>query len=280
MGGRQQVIFGYEGTILIDPETAELVRLTARTLDVERETPYCEAATTLDYTRVRIGKAEFLLPREALQRFVSVSRFLTENIVTFSECREFRADSTLSFGAAPDPQPAGETPPATPQLDVPSGLPFTLELTTRIDSTTAAAGDPFAGKLTTPITDEHGKEYAPAGAIVRGRLTRVGITMHRPGLVMILLKPETIEIGGNTFLFQATGKSAADSARRKKALAPPGQPGGVVSPGGTTGTLTVNRGQPIGALHPYDRGIGGLRFSGTEKIVEIGFKTEWVTGVP
>lgn len=280
MGGGPQNIFGYEGTILVDPETAELVRLTARAVGMERETPYCEVATTLDYTRVRIGEAEFLLPREARQRFVSVSRFLTENIVTFSECREFRADSTLSFGAAPDPQPAGDTPPAAPQFDVPGGLPFTLELTTRIDSATAAAGDPFAGKLTTPIRDGR-KEFVPAGAIVRGRIAKVA-TVQRPGLVLIVLRPETIEIGGKTFLFQATGKSAARSVQQEKSLASRGQSSTIVVRPGmtTTGALTVRPGQPIGAVHSCYRGISGLWSSGRRRVLEAGFKTEWVTGVP
>ncbi len=254
-----QIVTGYEGTILVDPENSELVRLTARATGVALKTPYCEVATTLDYTRVRIGETEFLLPKEARQRFIALSGRETENVVTFSACREFRADSKLAFGDAPIPPAAGsKSRPAPPPLYVPPGLPFTIELTTPIDSASAAAGDPFTGKLSKPIED--GRVIVPRGAIVRGRITRVGVRMQSPE-VIIVLKPESLETGGNTFPFQATGKTtAAWIAQRKKSFA--------------------SRGQPIGELYKYDSGIGGLRFSGRRETVKIGYKTKWVTGAP
>jgi len=58
----QAVTTAYEGTVLADPETAELVGLTVRTSHLPSETGACEATTTMNYIRFRLHDSDFLLP--------------------------------------------------------------------------------------------------------------------------------------------------------------------------------------------------------------------------
>lgn len=141
----------YQGRILIDPQTSDLINLRVRTSNLPIETSACEAATTLRYRRVRLNNADFLLPAEARLTILDANGMETENRTVYSGCREFLGESTLR---AESPEPAVTSPgpePKTQVLDLPPGLPFAIALTHDIDVGAAAAGDSFAAHLTTPI---------------------------------------------------------------------------------------------------------------------------------
>ena len=92
----------YEGTILADPETAELVRMTVRTSHMPPETGACEAMTTMNYTRFRLNGSDFLLPSETLLHINNLDGVETENRTVSSGCHEFLGESTVKFEAPPD----------------------------------------------------------------------------------------------------------------------------------------------------------------------------------
>jgi hypothetical protein len=56
------VVTGYSGTILADPETAELVRLSVRTEELPPETQSCETDSKLEFSTVRLSNDDYLLP--------------------------------------------------------------------------------------------------------------------------------------------------------------------------------------------------------------------------
>jgi hypothetical protein len=64
------VVTGHTGTILADPETAELVRLSSRTEELPPETRSCESDSELEYSTVRLGNNDYLLPKMTRQRFI------------------------------------------------------------------------------------------------------------------------------------------------------------------------------------------------------------------
>ena len=84
------VITGYTGSILADPESAELVRLSVRTEELPPETRSCETDSELEYGTVRLSNDDYLLPKMTRQRFVMRDGSEGENIITFSACRDFR----------------------------------------------------------------------------------------------------------------------------------------------------------------------------------------------
>jgi len=197
----------YGGTFIADPETGDLVRLTVETFDMPSDCGSCSSTSIMDYAMVRLGNAAFLLPNHASQRWVALDGSETENTTGFSNCREYLGESTVTFleegsadaGAsktiAPDPGAGKTTAPAAP-LRVPPGLTFGFELTSAIDSDKAAAGDPFTGRLVAPLRQGR-TVLAPKGAVVEGRLIRVQ-TFHAPSKgVIIVLRPEKLEIKGS-----------------------------------------------------------------------------------
>jgi hypothetical protein len=192
----QWLITGYTGTLLVDPVTAELVRLSVRTEELPRATNSCEVDTTLDYGMVRLGAEEYLLPTLTHERFINQDGSEAENTITFAACREFRGESTVSFGGSPEGaegrrQAAGPSP-----LDLPSGLAITVELTSTIQVDQAAAGDRITGRLAAPIRNAQEKMLVPEGAVLEGRLMRVETRYGHPNDVGIAFRWETLEVDG------------------------------------------------------------------------------------
>jgi hypothetical protein len=184
----------YSGTFQVDAETTDVVRMTITTGDVPPATGVCRSTTAMDLTRVQIGGGQFLLPRQTRQRFISPNAEETENTARFTNCREFRGESTVRF--SPDSEAAtnehGQDASAK-VLSLPIDLAFSFELTTSIPTDTAAAGDAFSAKLAAALHDDRGKLLAPKGAVVEGHLLRVQ-SFFRPPEVVVVLKPEAVWI--------------------------------------------------------------------------------------
>jgi hypothetical protein len=184
----------YSGTFQVDAETADMVRMTITTGDLPPATGVCSSTTTMDLTRVRIGAGQFLLPRQTRQRFISPNAEETENTSHFTDCREFRGESTVKF--SPDSEAAiteGGQSASAKTLSLPIDLTFSFELTASIPTDTAAAGDSFSAKLVSALRDTKGKLLAPKGAVVEGHLLRVQSFFRQPE-VMVVLKPEALWI--------------------------------------------------------------------------------------
>ena len=129
----------YSGTLIIDPSTYDLKRLTAQTSELPPESEACDAFTTVDYQRVLIGAREFLAPARSSLHFTMRNGTETDNVTKYTSCREYAAESTLRFDA-PNQEATKQPPPAAP-APIPAGLAVILALTTPIDSDTAAEGD-------------------------------------------------------------------------------------------------------------------------------------------
>ena len=260
---KEWVITGYTGTLLVDPKTAELVRLTVRTEELPPATTDCETDTTLDYGTVQLGGDDYLLPKLTRQRFIGRDGEEDENTVTFSACREYQAESRLTFagGAGAAGDAPGSTPAST--LDLPPGLPVTVDLITAIDSDQSAAGDVMEGRLTKPIRDARQKTLVPEGARVQGRLMRVETRHSVQPEYTIALRWESVEI---------------DGVKMPISLRPDRQPG--ISVSGLPGALVAmrRRGMAIELPRPGE-GAYGVYHSRVGR-VESGFRTEWLTARP
>ena len=187
-------IVAYSGTFEVDPQTADVVRMTIVTEDVPPATGVCQTATAMDLAWIQLGAGQFLLPKRSSQHFVYPNVQETENTTVFSNCREFRGESTISFGDQPvaDDVAQGHS---TKALFLPGGLSLSFALTTSIQTDTAAAGDSFSARLVDALRDEKGRILAPKGTVVEGHLTRVQ-SYFKPPEVQVMLRPEALRIRG------------------------------------------------------------------------------------
>jgi hypothetical protein len=186
---------GYSGTFRLDPNTDDVVELTVVMDELPPITDYCTTITKLDFHVVQIGKVQVVLPARAEQRFVYPNGEETQNNMTFANCREYLGESTISFSAdAKAGDSSGKTNTPAKTAVIPAGLQLALELTVPIQSDTAAAGDPFAGKLIKPLRDARQKVLAAKGSIVHGRLLRVENIRVPKAEVVLVVQLESIEI--------------------------------------------------------------------------------------
>ena len=83
-------------------------------------------------------------------------------------------------------------------------MPLEIELTTAIDSATAAAGDRFSGKVAQAVRDGS-RTLIPERAAVAGRLTQVAVHMQ-PAQVAIGLHVETVTLDGASVPIHLAGR--------------------------------------------------------------------------
>ena len=209
--GSNRRIVACEGTFLLDPETADLVSLAVRSSDPPEATGACRATTALSYSRARLGDSDFLLPTRSVFEFMSTRGEEARNISVYSDCHEFRGDSTLQFGP-PDPGQVPVSKPAPrPVLTLPEGLLFRIAFAEDISYRTAAAGDTFAAKLTTHIQDRFKEILVPVGTPVVARILDADSVRVRGGIAHLIFRLETLTMGGVAYGFVATSAQRVES---------------------------------------------------------------------
>lgn len=212
----RQVPIEYDGSVLTDPETSDLVRLIVRASRLPAESSTCEITQTLDYKRMSLHGAEFLLPEETRISALHIDGSQAENVIHYSACHEFKGESTVRFGGLPAADvraPANEASP--PALSLPAGVPFKLVFTERIDPSGAAAGDRIRGKLKTAIRDQAAHILVAEGTGMTGRIVNIrrfygpvkqagnrAEPLLRPSLVMKVTL-ETVEMNGRSYPIKA-----------------------------------------------------------------------------
>lgn len=171
--GTQWSEMGYDGSLVIDPESLALKRVTIRTDELQAATGICESSTTMEYPP---GGEGVLLP--SMARTHSLNRDTTETDwdTKFSDCREAQEQ-------VPERQPPALVPPTW-------AVRFKLVLAAPIDTSTAAAGDVIHAKLLESIIGPSGEVLAPAGATLTGRILRMEHQLHKleyktPGSIIV-----------------------------------------------------------------------------------------------
>jgi hypothetical protein len=253
LGDRQWANASYGGTVQIDPQLDRVVRMNVNTRELPEAAGSCMTISALEYAMTRIGEAEFLLAASGRQRFVAPDGREIENTTTFSNCREYLGESTIQYDTV-EPRAAGRAraAPDKPRMFTP-GLRFELKLEHAIDSTTAAAGDPFEARLVSALRDPSRGLSAPAGSLVRGRILRVEAFHVKPLQTIVVLRPETVLVGDTEI--------AIPSVR--------------VLPNPARG-----KGVAVELPLPGESRAGVFRFDGEHAVVPVSLRSEWRTVFP
>jgi hypothetical protein len=193
--GGSSVITGYSGSIFVDSETAELARLIVQTDNLPLATGACEGRTTLNYSRVRLNDADFLLPNRVDLHIQNSDGVEMDNHTVYTGCHEYLGESTLRFDDPSDAAAAGGDKDAALK-DFPPALNFLVRFPDPIDSAVAAAGDPLHGILAEPIRDSSGTILSPVGAAVTARILQIRrFYVHEP-MIRLKFKLESVEVAG------------------------------------------------------------------------------------
>jgi hypothetical protein len=265
------VTTAYEGAVLADPDTAELVRLTVRTSDLPSESGACDAATAMNYSRFRLNGADFLLPSETDLHIKDLNGTESENRTVYSACHEFLGESTLKFDGAPDAAPQ-KAAASLAEATIPAGLRFSVALAEDIPVATAAAGDAVKAKLTIDLRSDAKKVLVPKGTLVLCRIVRIRrfyggkdpavLGMLSPlQVVELVLRLESFMLPeARRPVFAVVDVGAAGASRRR--------PGGLKT-----------RPVELGPLNAIGRNQWFARFdrAGDDYVIHSGLASDWVT---
>ncbi len=88
---------GEEGSIWVDPQSFDLLRLESRAVEIPPFCPVLLSATTVDYAHMRIGDAVVLVAQQATSMMVEDSGVESFNRMDFTHCRSFGANGAIRF---------------------------------------------------------------------------------------------------------------------------------------------------------------------------------------
>lgn len=94
----------YRGSILADPQTGGIKRITYVPHDIPPEVETESISTVIDYGPVMIGGQTYLLPSRAVVDMVTPFRRI-RNEMQFQDYQKFEAESKVTFGSETEPRP-------------------------------------------------------------------------------------------------------------------------------------------------------------------------------
>ena len=197
-----EITVEYSGSIWADAGTKDLMRIETRVEDAPPPLAVSRVVNQLDYERVRIGGKEFQLPQRASLEMHFPIGARNHNRIEFSNCREFGAQSELSFAESGD-EAEMTFLSVTEEFSLPPGVSVRLRLTTAIDSATAGAGDELRATVTQAV-EHDGNLLLPKGAVVMGRLRRVERIFEPYSYFIIGFTFDRLETGTKWAHFNAT----------------------------------------------------------------------------
>jgi len=188
----------YSGVVWIDPEARRAVRLEIRAEKIDL--PIASVAEVIDYAPIRVGAGEFVLPQSSEVTIIDLLGDEYTNAIRFTGCRQYVAESSLSF----DAPVASERPSQNrvSEVPLPAGLKLDTRLETPIDFDESAVGDPVTARLRRAV--QAGGLTLPKGALLAGRIRR----LER------LSRPENYFVVGLEFFSLAFGERRAEVRAR------------------------------------------------------------------
>ena len=195
--GRRTVI-PYEGFFLLDISTGDLRRLAVELDELPDGGDLVQGAISTDYVLRPIADTPAFVPLASTMRLLFKNGQLAVNNMRYSNCHEFRAESTLHFNSAPDV--SGETKAKSIAQNlppVPQNRQLKLALDAPIDSDTAVTGDPIQAHVTKSVKGRDGRVVIPAGTIAHGRILRLVRYAYPFDAVELILSFDALKIGGS-----------------------------------------------------------------------------------
>lgn len=259
------------GTFWIDPETLDLLQIDLEGYAIPSNLAVQSTSDSTTYWRVLIGKRIVLLPRNSEFRLTYADGTARRNASVFSNCREYTADASLTFGSSPTLQP----PPSLEDSHVQPGLQLQLVLDKTLDANEAAVGDPIRAHVL------KADGAIPRGARVYGRVNRIidfndQIPLPRPKQPPPTAKQAKSGRDPGEVLIQIEFSQIEYRRRRAPFIArlidlesPPGKEGTKIRSFGYLGSNLVVRYDPPGTASIY--------VSKESPVLERGVIMQWVT---
>ena len=120
-----RAIVGFHGSFWADPRTFDLIRLELFGDDIPPSLGIDFTGNRMEYAMVRIGVSNVLLPQSGEISMRRLDGWADRNSLTFTHCREYGVESTISFADVGD---SAEATGGTRNVELPSSLELTISL--------------------------------------------------------------------------------------------------------------------------------------------------------
>jgi hypothetical protein len=252
-------IIGYHGTFYVISGSGTLRRLEV-VADRFPAGDACQVIDTMDYTTVKIGSGDFILPEVSTMDVIYSNGEEARNETRFSGCREYVGESTIRFDDAEDTASSAAVARAALKA-LPPKTRIRVKIDPPIDTETAAAGDPIIGVVEHEVK-EKGQVVVRTTDRLHGRLLRLEQNMLPAPKWTVAIRFDSIERDGVT---QPVTFKPVDDGDRSPAQ---------VSYGGRRGRVTP---VPVNTIkRPPGTGVFILPATGN-LILDQKFHTEWET---
>jgi len=189
-----EVTVGFHGTFDVDPQSADLLQLIVIPTDLQQAlSTACDLRTRMTYTRTTMNTGDFTIPKSTERAFLAKDGAYAVNRVSYQGCREYTAESVLSFdvdSSSPSPK-AAKVPPPLPA----KGSELRLKLASKIDSNVNFAGDGLEAALVRPVRDTQGGTIR-AGTVFRGHVAELEKVYLPKRQVVIAIRFDSIVLNG------------------------------------------------------------------------------------
>ena len=157
-----------KGSFWFDLASLDLIRLDLHGDAIPHSLRLEETSIQTFYARTHIGDSDALLPKRSELTMTHFSGAASRDAVEFSQCHEYRTESTIRFDAPPAAVPEAAKAPVR-EVHLPAGLLVPVELETAIDSKTASVGDTLHARVVQDVM-QNGELAVPRSAAVTGHI--------------------------------------------------------------------------------------------------------------
>ena len=205
--GKKRWVVPFHGRFTGSGTDFQLTSLQIIADEVPPESDMCSVGSEIEYQLVNISGQASLIPKSYVLDMNSSNHLYTTSRSEYTQCREFRGESTLSFDVK-DETEAQHTSTVHDEW-LPAGMTLHVRLRTPIDDRTSFMGDPVAGSLVDPVKVKSLGITIPKDAVLHGVITKLEFYSEPFRHCLVSIRFQRLTFGSNSFLLDASPFSSS-----------------------------------------------------------------------
>ena len=205
--GKKRWIVPFHGRFTGGGTNYELRSLQVIGDEMPPESEICSAGSEIEYQLVDIAGKTSLIPKRYVLNMDSSNHVYTTSRSEYTQCREFRGESTLSFDV--NGSAATQQTPIVSDEWLPAHITLHVRLRTPIDDRTSFTGDPVEGYLADSVKVKDSGITIPKDSVLSGIITRLELYTEPFKYYLVSIHFQRLTFGPNSFLLDAAPKASS-----------------------------------------------------------------------
>lgn len=198
-----QVVVPFHGSFSVREADLQLMNLKAVADSILESSDICSAETNMNYQLFKISGEEALIPSLFVVKMGNAQHIYTISSNEYSQCRAFKAESTVRFDVDDGPSRAAAVRSVREQRLAGRTL-LHISLRGAIDGESSYTGDAIQGVLLHPLRIKGSGIDVPKGAVADGIITMLEEREAPAHHFLVSIEFNRLSYGGTTVLFRAT----------------------------------------------------------------------------